>query len=443
MPYFTEQARTYGKCMERIKAKYGEDVKVVWTKDVWKEGFLGLGGHKEIELTGIYGNTSMPKDHPMTPLNRTTVPLDRPAVPLDFETSKRQVLAAAGKTVPEVSMQAALKEIASLGETIRSLHEKVNSALPASPVQIMHPSLQKLEEDLLQNEFTSSFVKTIIDRVCREIPLHELGDYEELQKKVILWIGEKISVYREPESPEGNLGLSRPRREITESRGSSPVQGKKKPRIVVLIGPTGVGKTTTLVKLAALYGERERTEGIWQKQVRLITLDSYRIGAEYQLQKYGEIMDVPVHSANNYDGLKKLLALYRQDVDFILVDTIGKSPRDYSELGKMKAILDACPARTEQHLCIQASTKGGDFREILKQFEPFNYKSVIITKMDETSRVGNIISVLAEEGKSISFITTGQTVPWDIERATVDKLLINLEGFSVDRSTLAGHFQGV
>jgi len=421
MPYFTEQARTYGKCMERIKAKYGEDVKVVWTKDVWKEGFLGLGGHKEIELTGIYGNTSIPKDNPMTPLNRTTVPLDRPAVPLDFETSKRQVLAAAGKTVPEVSMQAAL----------------------TSPVQIIHPSLQKLEDDLLQNEFTSSFVKAIIDRIRREIPLHELDDYEELQKKAILWIGEKISVYRDPESPEGNLGLSRSRREIPESRGSSPVQGKKKPRIVVLIGPTGVGKTTTLVKLAALYGERERTEGIWQKQVRLITLDSYRIGAEYQLQKYGEIMDVPVHSANSYDGLKQLLALYRQDVDFILVDTIGKSPRDYSELGKMKAILDACPARTEQHLCIQASTKGGDFREILKQFEPFKYKSVIITKMDETSRVGNIISVLAEEGKSVSFITTGQTVPWDIERANMVKLLINLEGFSVDRSALAGHFQGV
>jgi len=434
MPYFTEQARTYGKCMERIRAKYGEDVKVVWTKDVWKEGFLGLGGHKEVELTGIYGST-MSKDYPMAPLNRPTVPQDRPAAaPLDFETSKRQVLAAAGKTIPEASMQAALKEIASLGETMRSLHEKVNSAISASPVQAMHPSLKKLEEDLLQNDFTASFVKTIIDRICRETPLHELDDYEEIQKKAILWIGEKISVYRESESPEGRgrFGETPP-----------PVQGKKKPRIIVLIGPTGVGKTTTLVKLAALYGERERTEGIWKKQVRLITLDSYRIGAEYQLQKYGEIMDVPVHSANNYDGLKQLLALYRQDVDFILVDTIGKSPRDYSELGKMKAILDACPARTEQHLCIQASTKTGDFREILKQFEPFKYKSVIITKMDETSRIGNIISVLAEERKSISFITTGQTVPWDIERATIVKLLINLEGFSVDRSALAGHFQGV
>ena len=152
-------------------------------------------------------------------------------------------------------------------------------------------------------------------------------------------------------------------------------------------------------------------------------------------------MDVPVSSVDSHDDLKKLLALYRQDVDYILIDTTGKSPRNYEELGKMKTILDACPAKTEIHLCIQASSKSSDLREILKQFEPFTYKAVIITKMDETSRIGNVISVLSEEQKKISFITTGQNIPWDLERATVIRMLINLEDFTVDRQTLAGHFQ--
>ena len=421
MPYFTEQARTYSECMERIRTKYGKDAKVLIEKTVRKGGVLGLFSHEEVEMTGTYGNTPAP----------------------DLETAKRQVLAAAGKAGPDVSTQAILKEIANLGGAVRSLNEKMEATIAGSQSadlgtlrkKMVHPSLQKLEEDLALNEFTPSFIKTILDRVRREFPLHELDDYEEVQKRVILWIGEQISIYREPVSPALRYG-----------EDVLPVpQGKKKARVIVLVGPTGVGKTTTLVKLAALYGKMEMTEEevIWHKQVRLITMDYFRIGAEYQIKRFGEFMDVPVNSGDSYDDLKKLLARYRQDVDFILIDTTGKSPRNYEELGKMKAMLDACPAKTELHLCIQASSKSGDLREILKQFEPFKYKSVIITKLDETDRIGNVISVLAEEQKSISFITTGQNIPWDLERATVIRMLINLEDFTVDRHTLVDHFRSV
>ena len=431
MPHFTEQARTYGECLERIRAKYGKDFKVLIERTVRKGGFLGLFSHEEIEMTGTYGISSFAS-------------ADRP--PLDLETAKRQVLAAAGKAGPlpetqqaagaqTASMQAVLREIANLSGAVRSLNEKVDESIAVSPKKNMpaaengnHPSLKKLEEDLLLNDFTMSFVKTILDYVRREFPLHELDDYDEVQKRVIQWIGERISIYE-------------------DSPPAQSVQGKKRPpRVIVLLGPPGVGKTTTLVKLATLYGELEgEQEGRldWRRQVRLITLDRYRIGAEYQLEKYGEWMNIPVSVVEDYDGLKKVLALYRQDIDFILIDTIGRSTRNYAELGEMKAILDACPARTELHLCIQASTKSGDIRNILKQYEPFKYKSVIITKLDETERAGNVISVLAEENKSISFITTGQIVPTDIEKATVIRLLINLEGFAVDRLALVDHFRGV
>jgi flagellar biosynthesis protein FlhF len=393
--------------MERIQSLYGKDAKVLLEKTVRKGGFLGMGGREEVEMTGVYGYTRPEK-------------LVMP--PADLEAAKREVLAVAGKIKPDASIQAVLKEISNLGGAVRDLQEKIDAksgkAFPGRGID--HPALQRLEEDLLLNEFTPSFIKLLLERARREFPLNELDDYEEVQKRVVLWIGEKISVYREPEPP---------------------ATGRKKPRVITLVGPTGVGKTTTIVKLAALYGELERNEEVWPKQVRLVTLDCYRIGAQYQMQKYGEIMGVPVNLIEDYDGMKRILALYRQDVDFILLDTIGLSPRNYGELGEMKAILDACPSKTETHLCISASSKPGDIREILKQFEPFKYKSVIITKLDETGKIGNVISILAEERKSVSFLTTGQVVPWDIERASVIRFLVNLEGFIVDRGALVDHFR--
>ncbi|MDR2144411.1 MAG: flagellar biosynthesis protein FlhF [Treponema sp.] len=415
MAYFTERAPTPSECLDKIRGKYGDRAKVLVQRTVRKGGILGIGSHEEVEMTGTYGYNSTPPGY-----GTFSAAEPRSGQGFNLEEEKRKILAAAGKNDP--TLLTILKEV-------RALNEKVETKLESRPpVQENqdNPVLEKLEEDLALNDFSPAYIRMMIERVRREFALEDLDDYEKVQRTVAGWIGESISVYRE--SPD-----------VEKGPGTGKSSGRKKPRIIVLVGATGVGKTTTIAKLAALFGER--FDGGWRKEVRLITLDNYRIGGKQQIEKYGEIMELPVTSVENYEGLRAAIALYR-DVDYILIDTIGKSPRNYSELGEMRAILDACGSRAEEHLCVAASTKLSDIKETFKQFAPFKYRSVILTKLDETNRIGNVVSALWEEGKSVSFITTGQAVPADIERASVMRFLLNLEGFAIDRERLSKRFHG-
>jgi flagellar biosynthesis protein FlhF len=198
-----------------------------------------------------------------------------------------------------------------------------------------------------------------------------------------------------------------------------------------------VGKTTSVAKMAAIHSLGAKGERA--KDVRLLTIDNYRIGAKQQIQTYAEILQIPFSSVESYQDLQKRLAIYK-DADLILVDTIGKSPKDYMNLAKMREVLEGCDGKAEFHLAISATTKVTDIKEVLQQFEPFGYQAVVLTKLDETMRIGNLISVLWEKGKSISYITNGQGVPDDIDRASVLRLLKTLEGFQIDIPRLRERF---
>ncbi len=277
-----------------------------------------------------------------------------------------------------------------------------------------HPSISEMETLLKANDFTEDFIRESVNWMENSFSLEELSNKENLQNALLEWIGNKISI-------------------------GSPLVFKNdgNAKIVTIIGPTGVGKTTTIAKLAAIYGIGN--SGIKPKNVRIVTIDYYRIGAEQQIKKYGEIMKIPVSSAETREDLKKILALYR-DTDLILIDTIGKSPKDYEKLGEMKNLLDLCGKQSETFLALSATTKASDAEDIMRHFEPFNYKSVILTKLDETTRIGNIISVLAGKRKSVTYISDGQSVPQDLEEASVVRFLMNLDGFKVNREVLEEKF---
>ncbi len=184
-------------------------------------------------------------------------------------------------------------------------------------------------------------------------------------------------------------------------------------RIVVLIGPTGVGKTTTIAKIAANFSL------VGAKNVGLITVDTYRIAAVEQLKTYAEIIGIPVQVAYSPRELKDSIARMA-DRDLILIDTAGRSQNNYLQMGELKNYLEGIDA--EIHLVISATTKSSDVDEIVKAFGQVSIDRVIITKLDETTTYGVVLQTCERTNAPLSFVTTGQGVPEDIEVATNEKI---------------------
>jgi flagellar biosynthesis protein FlhF len=386
--YFTIEAPTPREALERMRRQYGEEARILTHKSVRRGGMFGLFSREAVEITGYVAQAAAPRRQD------------------SMDEARRKILADARR---EQSLQLILKEIQSLRENLAREH-----ARPPVPLESAKPEgLAKIEAIMQGNDFAAAFVEEILNRIRREFSLEDLENFNLLQSSVLEWIGEKIQIH--------------PPLEIQRTAT----------KVFVIVGPTGVGKTTTVAKLAAIHGVGANGEAA--PRARIVTLDNYRIAALKQIETYAEIMRIPVTCVESAADFKKFLAM-ADGTNLILVDTIGRSPRDMSKLAEMKEVLEAAGSRAEIHLAVSATTKASDVEEILKQFEPFKYQAVILTKLDETLRIGNIISVLAALGKPISYLADGQSVPQDIEAASVLRLLMNLEGFHPNRERLETRF---
>jgi flagellar biosynthesis protein FlhF len=199
--------------------------------------------------------------------------------------------------------------------------------------------------------------------------------------------------------------------------------GKKKPKILFFIGPTGVGKTTTIAKLAS----KCKVESNYK--VAFITADTYRIAATEQLRVYADILEAPmsiVYSPEDMnDAISKLM-----DYDLIFVDTAGFSHKNESQRTDMKRMIDGLSQEYEKevYLVLSATTKYHDLLEIVDIYRGISSFKLIFTKLDETTTLGNILNIKLYSGADLSYVTNGQNVPADLEVFNTQKIVKQLLG---------------
>jgi flagellar biosynthesis protein FlhF len=186
-------------------------------------------------------------------------------------------------------------------------------------------------------------------------------------------------------------------------------------RILAFIGPTGVGKTTTLVKMAAQY---TLFDG---KNCAIITIDTYRIGAVEQLKIYAEIMGVPLEIAMTPPDFQEAVHRHRNK-DFIFVDTAGRPSRSGEKMAELRAYFDSLDEPVDIVLVLSSNTKHRDLISSVQHFNQVKYSRLIFTKVDETDTLGCILNIIGYTGLPVTQITDGQNVPDDIQRLYPKKL---------------------
>lgn len=391
---YTETGDSYKDCVEKIREKYGDSYIIINKR----ECYTGRLFNKKKQMEVVYTVRDI------SPAYRNSGVGIKREDSLAIE--KEKLIVAAQKA----SIESQQLQMVGIQKQLESLNRKLDVISPEGDVP---PVVKKIEDILETNEFTASYIRKITERIRSEFSLDDLEDFALVQSRVVEWIGESIQIEKLSEL-------------------------EKRPTILILVGPTGVGKTTTVAKMAAKFRLSDKNLFI-----RMVTIDRFRIAAQEQLSIYGEHMEIPTTAAESADDIQKLLAIDSGKLDLMLIDTIGLSPHDYESIGRMRKILDIPSVKPDVYLVVSASTKASDLRDIMRNYEPFDYKSVIVTKYDETNHIGNVVSVLSEKNKPVAFISSGQIVPRNLEVASVVRFLLKLTDLKIDRDSLEKKFSAL
>lgn len=396
MKYAEIKAISYDEAYIEIKKRYGDNARIVKSIEIKEGGFLGFGKKKYLKVL-----VSIPDDEYLRIEKENFLNLSKMRNIELKNNDKSEILEnkpiISNKPVNKENKMSQNTESISLSLIMEKLNkmEKIIKENEVNKNEDRNPNLLEIKEILKQNEFFDEFIDRVIKDVSSNLSLADIEDRYSLHQYVFDYIKSQL-VSCEPYK----FG-----------------DGKKK--IIALVGPTGVGKTTTLAKLAA-------NAVIDHYNVRLLTIDGFRLGATNQLEKYAEILKVDISLVEDNMSLQKNIAL--SNADIILIDTIGRGQKDEINLAKMKQILDVKNYEIDFILTLSANTKPSEVKRIFKSFDVFNYKNIIITKYDESDTIGSIINCCIDMKKGIMFITDGQRVPNDIEKADEWNILAKIKG---------------
>ena len=201
---------------------------------------------------------------------------------------------------------------------------------------------------------------------------------------------------------------------MIRTTGGIADKGKHGARVIAMIGPTGVGKTTSIAKLASVLALNEK------RRVAFVTADTYRIAATEQLRVYADLIHVPMDVVFGTDDMQDAIERHLQR-DYVFIDTAGSSQFNEEQMAELCGYMKTAQC-DEVHLLLSATTDLHEMGEIIERFSAVSPTCVLFTKIDETTRQGILLNTLAETELPVSYLSTGQNVPEDIELATADSV---------------------
>ncbi len=403
------------EALMQIKDELGEEAIILKTRKLPKKVFA-LGSHDEVEVTAAIDETAAPEPQ-LPPISVTTGVYSRPRVsgtddpdrPGNHEIKKWEPPENGGTIIIEDERMAQAprrtgdrrdqQEILELRESVRELREMVagimNGATPATPAKggEFSGGWAVLHRKLLNSEVKPSIAETLIRQLSSANAA--LSD-TQAEKKLISALISSLPV-------------------------AGPLKLKKNgPLVVIFVGPTGAGKTTTLAKLAAHCRISRR------KRVSILTADTYRIAAIDQIRTFTDIIKVGLQVIFSPEEAAQAIRGCSGD-DIVFIDTAGRSQRNGEHMDHLRELL-AVLGPDEIHLVLSATTKDSDLLECIERYRPLGVNRLLFTKLDETGQIGNIFNAVHQSGIPVSYFTSGQSVPDDIEAAQASRLLQRLLG---------------
>lgn len=362
-------ARDYQTAIGCAKKEMGPDAIILHTRQIKKGGWLGFFLPARVEITVALDDTlQVNTDKGRTPFikEQGTVPLNKPVSPKPLSLPEETQLLAEMQSMR--SLMAEIKAKMYEVEIIKGMSEQV----------------QCFYENLVKSHVDRELALKIASSVETRLPKEKAYDQDWAREVCLHTLQEFI-------------------------KEAQPIETKseKKGRLVFFVGPTGVGKTTTIAKLAANMTFLER------KNVALITMDTYRVSAPEQLRTFAEIIGIPISVVFDPQEMKEAINRYREK-DIIFVDTAGRSPHNEEHMGELRRFVqEAQPEETI--LVLSATTDSSDLIATYYKFSTLRVDKLIFTKLDETYNYGQIFNALYEIKRPIAYLTNGQSVPDDIQ----------------------------
>jgi flagellar biosynthesis protein FlhF len=370
----TYRARTMKEALTRVRRDLGGDAVILASREIRSRRLLGLGSRALVEVTA---SDTMPPSEVAVGA-RSKLESDR------MVTSPDVPAPAAASPALHARFGEELSRLHAMVETL-SRHGRIDHLVPDLPTPLIPAYSQLIEADVPE-----ILARRLVEYVMECLEAEHLDDPESISATLL-------------DAIEQCIPIAPPVAAVAGGR-----------RVVALVGPTGVGKTTTVAKLAANF---KLTQGV---RVGLITVDTYRIAAVEQLKTYAEIIDLPLAVVNDPSEMSAAINELGA-VDLIFIDTAGRSPRDEVKIRELSEfLLQARP--DEVHLVLSAVAGERSLRAAIERFARVQVDRLILTKLDEADGLGGCLAVLANSGRPLSYVTTGQAVPDDIEAADRKRL---------------------